>query len=141
MIHYFLENQPKEIIERAKTGKLSGPEFVGQGCTKSVGSDSYGYYVAEIPRPGRLAALVSADEKFVRSWTDGDMACAIPADTLVRNAVKTLNGRVCPDYDYIMKYGGKWYWCDIVDGEIKRRRGAHACLSWNGCFSYRDPSF
>ena len=140
MTHYFLENQTEDVRKRALEGKLIGPEFVGQGCTHSVGSDSYGYYVAEILKSGRLVALVAADEKFEKSWTDGSMVSVMPTDVVVKHAVFEP-GRLCRNYDYIMKYGKSWYWCDIVDGKIKRRNGSHARLSWNGVYGYRDPSF
>lgn len=139
MTHYFLENQPEDVRKRVLEGKLTGPEFVGQGCTRSVGSDSYGYYVAEILKPGKLVALISADEEYVTSWADGNMTCTLPADKLVKSAVAGSHPN--RNFDYIMKYGKRWYKCEIIGGEIVRRHGDHAGLSWNGSFSYRDPSF
>lgn len=138
MTHYFLENQVEDVRKRASDGKLAGPEFVGQGCTYRVGSDSYGYYVVEILKPARLVALIRADDEFITSWTDGSMKCSMPTDSAVKGAVS--GPAPCRDFDYIMRYGKDWYWCDIVDGKIIRRRGSHARLSWNGAFSYRDPS-
>lgn len=142
MTHYFLENQPEYVQKRALDGKLSGPEFVGQGCTYSVGSDSYGYYVAEILRSGRLVALVPADAEYATSWTAGDMTCTMPADKVVKAAVAGPS-RPNSEFKYVMKYGRKWYWCAVVDGEIRRCCGRHGCagLSWNGSFQYLDPSF
>ena len=139
MIHYFLENQVEDIRKRALEGKLTGPEFVGQGCTCRVGSDSYGYYVAEILKPGKLVALIMADDEYVTSWTDGDMTCTMPTDKLVKNAAAGPDGPN-PYFDYIMRYGKSWYRCQIINGKIARQRRSHAGLSWNGAFSYHDPS-
>ena len=141
MIHCFLENQSDTVKAVAKAGKLAGPEFVGQGCTQRVGSDSYGYYVAEILKPGRLVALVRAEDEFVNGWAAGDMTCSMPTDVMVKQAA--IGGNAASKYfDYVEKYGKKWYWCDVDPyGKIIRRRGNHAWLSWNGAFSYRDPSF
>ena len=140
MTHYFLENQTEDVRKRASEGKLTGPEFVGQGCTYRVGSDSYGYYVAEILKPGKLVALVQSDDEWVTSWMNGDMTCTMPTDKLVKDVVAGSNGPN-PCFEYIMRYGKSWYRCEIIGGEIVRRRGDHAGLSWNGSFSYRDPSF
>ena len=139
MTHYFLEIQSEDVRKRASEGKLTGPEFVGQGCTYRVGSDAYGYYVAEILEPGRLVALIGADDEYVTSWPDGNMVCTMPTDKLVKNAVV---GPAGPNsgFDYIMRYGKSWYRCRVIDGKITRQRGNHAGLSWNGAFSYRDPS-
>ena len=140
MTHYFLENQTEDVRKRASEGKLTGPEFVGQGCTRRVGSDSYGYYVAEILKPGKLVALIMADDEYITSWTAGDMICTMPTDKLVKNAVAGFNG-LNPDFDYFMRYGKGWYRCQIIDGKIVRQRRNRVGLSWNGAFSYRDPSF
>lgn len=121
-------------------GKLSGPEFVGQGCTHRAGSDSYGYFVAEIIKPGKLVALVESDDEWVTSWTDGSMTCSMPTDRLVKSAV-AAGSKPAEDREYVMRYGKKWYKCDVIDGKIVRRRGDGAGLSWNGAFSYRSPSF
>ena len=139
MIHYFLENQAEDVRKRASEGKLTGPEFVGQGCTHRVGSDSYGYYVAEILKPGKLVALIMADDEYVTSWTDGVMICTMPTDKLVKNAVAKPN-RPNPYFYYIMRYGKSWYKCQIIDGKIVRQHGNHAGSPPNGAFSYRDPS-
>lgn len=138
MTHYFLENQAEDVRKRASEGKLTGPEFVGQGCTHRVGSDSYGYYVAEILKPGKLVALVQSDDEWVTSWMNGDMICTMPTDLIVKSVA--TGPAPSSIFDYIMRYGKNWYWCYIADGEIIRQRGSHAGLSWNGAFSYRDPS-
>lgn len=139
MIHYFLENQPEGARKRANEKKLSGPEFVGQGCTYRSGSDLFGYYVAEILKPNRLVALVQSDDEWVTSWMDGDMTCSMPADAIIKSAA--AGPAPSREFDYIMRYGKKWYWCDVIDGKIVKRRGDHVGLSWNGAFSYRDSSF
>lgn len=138
MTHYFLENQPEDMQKRALDGKLSGPEFVGQGCTYRVGSDSYGYYVAEILKPGKLVAIVQSDDEWVTSWMDGYMTCSMPTDKLVKSAAAAQPAESC---EYVMRYGKNWYKCDVIDGKIIRRRGDRIGLSWNGAFSYRSSSF
>lgn len=124
--------------KRALDGKLSGPEFVGQGCTYRVGSDSYGYYVAEILKPGKLVAIVQSDDEWVTSWMDGYMTCSMPTDKLVKSAAAAQPAESC---EYVMRYGKNWYKCDVIDGKIIRRRGDRIGLSWNGAFSYRSSSF
>ena len=138
MTHYFLENQPEDTQKRALDGKLSGPEFVGQGCTYRVGSDSYGYFIAEIIKPGRLIAIVQSDDEWVTSWMDGHMTCSMPTDKLVKSAAAAQPAESC---EYVMRYGKNWYKCDVIDGKIIRRCGDRIGLSWNGAFSYRNPSF
>ena len=138
MTHYFLENQPEDTQKRALDGKLSGPEFVGQGCTYRVGSDSYGYFIAEIIKPGRLIAIVQSDDEWVTSWMDGHMTCSMPTDKLVKSAAAAQPAESC---EYVMRYGKNWYKCDVIDGKIIRRCGDRIGLSWNGAFSYCNPSF
>jgi len=139
-MHYFLENQSEEIRQKAEKREFTGPEFVGQGCTQQVGSDSYGYFVIEIIKPGRLAGLVRADSAFIGSWTEGSMTSKLPADAVFKTMASEPAGPHS-EFDYIGRYGKNWYWCDVIDGKIRRRRGSHARLSFNGAYSYRDPSF
>ena len=137
-MHYFLENQTEEIQKLAKERRLAGPVFVGQGCTQRCGSDSYGYFVAEILKPGRLVAIVCSESEFVNDWTDGSMTSRFPSETVVK--ASTSGDKYA--FDYIMKYGKSWYKCRVTQGgEIKRLPGVHCGLSWNGAFDYRDPSF
>ena len=117
---------------------MTGPEFVGQGCTYRIGSDSYGYYVAEILKPGKLVAIVQSDDEWVTSWMDGYMTCSMPTGKLVKSAAAAQPAESC---EYVMRYGKNWYKCDVIDGKIIRRHGDRIGLSWNGAFSYRSPSF
>lgn len=127
-----------EIQAAAKEGQLNGPVFVGQGCTRRCGSDSYGYFVAEILKPGRLAAVVNADSEFINDWTDGSMTSEFPSETVMKANISGDRRA----FEYIMKYGKGWYKCQVMpNGEIKRIPGAHCGLSFNGSYSYRDPSF
>ena len=140
MTHYFLENQPEGVQKRAKEHRLSGPEFVGQGCTHNVRSDSYGYYVVEIVKPGRVVALVVAECEWAKSWMEGRMTCSMPTDLLLKHAVSGMKTSSC--FEYMVRYGRSWYWGERTPGgEIKRMPRDKACLSWNGAYSYRDPSF
>lgn len=140
MKHYFLENQSEEIKNKAIEHKFTGPEFVGQGCTQRVGSDSYGYYVVHIVVPGKIVGLAYAESKFITSWTDGHMSCSIKFDEVLKSFIK-YGDKPNLDFIYIQKYGKKWYWCNVIDDKIIRSCGNCAYLSWNGAFSYRDPSF
>jgi hypothetical protein len=142
MMHYFIDQQPENIKKCINNKTLTGPEFIGQGCTERVGSDTYGYYVAEILKPNKIVALIAADAEYIKSWYDGSMECSLPTDKLLKYNIANPN-KLNKNFYYIMRYGKNWYWCDIdiINSKIIRRHGAHATLSWNGAFSYRDPSF
>ena len=140
MKHYFLENQPEYIKTAAQNYKLIGPEFVGQGCTEQCGSDSYGYYIVDILIPRKLVALVPAKSNFTVSYPDGHMTSEMPMDQILQNTVKYGNN-ICPDYDYIQRWGKKWYRCEIIHGQITRIKRSSIRLYWNGAHSYRDPHF
>ena len=43
--HYNLDKLDSELQKLAAENKLTGPCFVGQGLSKQVGSDCYGYYI------------------------------------------------------------------------------------------------
>lgn len=140
MRHFHLDGQPEEVKARAAADKLDGPEFVGQGCTHRCGSDSYGYYVAEIIRPGRLAALLAADE--IPEDDLGSFSTSFPAENAVELAAMGGTRRRYDPAEYVMRYGRHWYWCSVGEGgEIRRMPGRKVCLDWNGAYSYRDPSF
>ena len=143
MCHCFLEEQTDEVKRLAAERGFNSPVFVGQGCTYSVGSDSYGYYVVDIPRPGRLAAVTDADCEWATDWCAGDMTSSFPAVNVLKWRLAGSRPEDARLYgiEYVMKYGRRWYWCDVEGGKITRRLGDHAGLSWNGAFSHRDPSF
>lgn len=143
MVHHFLEEQPEKTRKLAAEGKLKGPVFVGQGCTKRCGSDSYGYYVAEIVEPNRLVGIVSADEEWVSDWFEGSMKCEFPSAAILKWKAMGSSDRDSP-VQYVMRYGKSWYRCERgMDGKLHRLKGryAHAGLSWNGAHSYRNPAF
>ena len=135
MTHYIPEDIDCKIGDLMQQGKLPGPMFVGQGLSKRVGSDCYGYYVTELKKTATgkpLVGIVNADSKFETSWTDGNMTCAMPADK-----TPTL---------WITTYGHckrnkklpKWYACDKTG---KRFPGRVVWFDWNGAYAYLDPSF
>lgn len=140
MCHCFLEEQTDEVKKLAAERRLKGPVFVGQGCTRRSGSDSYGYYVAEIVEPGRIVGIVNADEDWISDWYAGDMNCRFPSAKILKWEADGRRGGYSP-IEYIMRYGKSWYECERgADGKLRRMKGRHAGLSWNGAYSYRDPS-
>lgn len=133
--HYNLDKQPESIQKFANERKLPWPCFIGQGITKQSGSDSYGFYVVSMSKTksGKpLIGLAYADTKYVKSWTDGHQECSIDLSKAKARAYITTYGKD--------KWTGdsKWYYCD-KDGN--RDTDGRVRLDWNGCYSYRDPSF
>lgn len=126
--HYNLEDQTQEIQDLAKAGKLTGPMFIGQGCTQSVGSDCYGAYITAKKQIGKktIFGLVQADVVMHGHWSEGDQDCSMP------------EGRRALPSQWITKYGKNWYYCD-TNG--KRFPGDKCKYRFNGAYAYRDPSF
>lgn len=124
--HYNLSDQSEEIQELAELRKLTEPMFIGQGCTKSVGSDSYGAYITAKKRIGKktIFGLVRADMVMHGDWTEGTEDCSMPKNTIPSK--------------WITKYGKQWYYCD-ANG--KRFPGAKCEYRFNGAYAYRDPNF
>lgn len=112
----------------------TGPEFLGQGWTHRVGSDSYGGYVVEIkelPNGKTIYGLANADSVMETTWEEGTMTCTMP-----KGAIAT---------SWVIAYGKhkktglpKWWFCDANGA---RCLGRHCGFSWNGAYAYRDPSF
>lgn len=128
--HANLDKQPPEIQARAATGGLNGPYFVGQGLTRRVGSDSYGYYIVEISEDRKTVGLVPSDSFFANDWTGGAMVNQMPESFSL------------PDIEWITYWRNKWWRAEFNhQGELKRIPGAKACYSWNGAYDYLDPSF
>jgi len=129
MTHYWLDKQTLEIQEKARNGKLTGPEFIGQGCSEGVGSDCYGYYITWISEDRKTIGLVCADTSFEKDWTDGTQVCKMPERRLTD--------------EWAVKYGKKWYHASFDTNIMRpvRMKGAKWRLRFNGAFSYRDPSF
>ena len=84
-------------------------------------------------------AIVSSDAKFIKSWTDGNMVSEFPSEAVIK---AEISGNKKYLLEYIMRYGKKWYRCEVKpDGKIVRIPGAKCGLSFNGAHDYRDPSF
>ena len=113
--------------------KLTGPQFIGQGCCKHVGSDSYGYYIVEKKQIGKnktIWGLNSAKCHITSTWEDGSMTCTGPiswkAEIWIMSWGKNKNG------------SPKWWYCNS-DG--KRFNGCRCLMSFSGAHAYRNPSF
>lgn len=111
---------------------LDGPKFVGQGVSRRVGSDCYGYFITAEKKIGRktIWGLTSSCSRFVSDWAEGTMTSEWPGFGKAE--------------EWIAPYGRdkrtgrtKWWWCD-ADG--KRKNGMRAWLDWDGSYDYRDPS-
>jgi len=139
--HYLPANLPPSIKAKLDAGeRLSGPLFVGQGFTHSVGSDSYGGYVvsiATLPNRKPIVGLVSADSVMHGDWTEGtmdnsvDLAQAKPEQWITTYGKNKITG------------APKWWFCSAT-GDRKNPVGyriGKCGYSWNGAYSYRDPSF
>lgn len=134
--HYKLDEIDPEIRKLAEAGKLTGPCFIGQGLTYSVGSDCYGRYITteiknEIVRNGKVIkskvvyGIAHAKQVMHGDWTEGDMDCSLDWN----------------DYhvvEWITKYGKHWYFCDVNGNRYK---GDKCRYGWNGAYGYQDPSF
>lgn len=137
--HYFPKENAEELKMVAEASGFTGPSFVGQGLSKSVGSDCYGYYIVSLKklRNGKtLVGICSAKTQMHSTWEEGSEDCALPgdgddpsevkADCWIINSGKNKNG------------SPKWYYCNELG---KKFNGQHAYFRWNGSSAYRDPSF
>lgn len=134
--HYNLHLLCNDVLEQVKAHQLSGPTFIGQGITRSVGSDAYGSYIVAKKIVGRktIWGIASADAAFHADWTEGTMDCSID---LAKVDEKQLSWIVASGK--WKKTGAlKWWYCDA---QGKKYNGQKARFSWNGAYSYRDPSF
>lgn len=133
-LHYNLDKLSPELRKIAETGKLPWPCFVGQGCSCSIGSDCYGYYVTYVSKTAKgkpLIGLTRANEKMRTCWEEGSMDCSIDIDKAEPQTWITTFGKT--------KTGApKWWFCD-KDG--MRFNGQRCRYSWNGAHGYRSPSF
>lgn len=125
--HYNTESLSPELQKQVEDEKLAGPCFIGQGLSKRVGSDCYGYYVVASKKVGSktIWGIARANQVMHGDWTEGDMDCSID----MSNA---------EPYAWITKYGKRWYFCD-ANG--KRYAGEKCFYHWNGAFGYQDPNF
>ena len=129
MRHYNVDKQTAEIQQKVNENRLEGPEFIGQGCSYSPWTDTYGYYIVSISPDKKTVGLVHADSHFEKCWEDGNMVSEMPVNPAAD--------------EWAVKYGKKWYrgQFDRATGIVKRMPGQHWNLRWNGCYNYRDPSF
>ena len=129
MEHYFDSLNPVEFVQvksNLENGKAEDKIFVGQGVTHSVGSDSYGYYVAKVFN-NKFIALVSSKSNYITEWYAGNMESTRSDNWQDKNILH-----------YFKKYGKKWYY---ANAEGKRDLGASIGLCFYGAHDYRDPSF
>lgn len=143
MTHYFPSDRKAELEMIAEANGFTGPSFIGQGLTRSVGSDSYGHYIVEMKTVGKkpVIGIVGAASRFIKDWTDGSEVCSLPNDA--------DDPKMCKPTEWITTYGKlkdgspKWWYCD-ANGNRKNPSGWHrgkAHFGWNGASAYRNPSF
>ena len=139
MLHYFPEGRD-DLKLIAKANAFTGPVFVGQGLSKRVGSDEYGYYIVSIEKAKNgkpIVGIVDADSKFTTSCTEGSMTCCLPngktkPEECAATQWITISGKW-------KKTGApKWWYCDRNG---KKFNGRHASFGWNGAHEYQNPSF
>lgn len=123
--HYIPENLDPKVLALINDphARITEPLFEGQGCSKQVGSDCYGYYITKIVDP-KFIGLVHADEVMHSDWTEGSEDCSMPA-----NKTPSI---------WLKKFRGKWY---EASAEGQRFNGRHFRIGFNGAYAYRDPSF
>jgi hypothetical protein len=102
---------------------------VGCGATKSVGSDSYPLYVSEI-LPKNVIGMYTPKSQFddAHPWHGGTQV----VDAFDPNAKSMF---------YIKRRYGHWWEVESNGNPIRRFTGRYLRLSFNGAYSYRDPSF
>lgn len=136
MLHMFFDMEQKLRYEADREGfakTLDGPKFVGQGVSKRVGSDCYGYFITAEKKVGNktIWGLTSSADEYVTSWEEGTMKCDWPgfgkADVWIAPYGKDKRTGL-----------PKWWECD-ENG--KRFNGRRVWYDWTGACSYRDPSF
>lgn len=145
MTHYFPKDDDGTLKLAAESHSFTGPVFVGQGLTRGVGSDAYGFYIVSIEKAKNgkpIIGIVSAASEFITSWTDGSEVCSLPNGA--------TDPAKCKADQWITTYGKyketgapKWWYCD-KNGNRKNPSGWHrgkAHFGWNGASAYRDPSF
>jgi len=112
--------------------KLNGPSFIGQGCSKQVGSDCYAHYIVEKKQIGKktIWGMSNAKSRFEHSWTDGCQICDGPVSWKATEWI-TSWGKHEDD-------SPKWWFCD----ENGNRCHGHKCTySFRGAHAYQSPSF
>ena len=129
MLHYNVDKQTPEIQKQVADNTLTGPEFIGQGCSYSPLTDVYGYYIVSLSHDKKIVGLVDANTRFTTRWEDGNMTSKMPENQT-------------PD-EWAVKYGRKWYkgMFNKATGKVVRIPGRHWNLHWNGCYNYRSPEF
>lgn len=135
MLHMFFDMEQKLRYVADSKGfneSLTGPTFVGQGISRSVGSDCYGYFITAEKKIGNktIWGLTSSDDSYIKNCEDGTMKCGWPGLNRVDMWITS--------YGKDKRTGRpKWWECD-ENG--KRFNGRRMLFSWKGAYSYRDPS-
>jgi hypothetical protein len=103
--------------------------FPGAGATKSVGSDSYPYYVSEA-LPNGVIGMYHPSAKFddEHPWHGGSQV------------VDAYDPKAPSDF-YIKRRYGNWWEVERNGTPIRKFTGRYVRLHFNGAHSYRDPSF
>lgn len=137
-LHYNVEAQPDEVKQIITNGKLTVPMFVGQGMTRSCGSDCYGAYVVAKKTVGKkiVWGCAYANEVMHGDWTEGYMDCSIDIDHATPAFWITQSG-FWKNRDG-SRGRAKYYYCDEFG---KKHNGMKCEYSFNGARGYRDPSF
>ena len=102
---------------------------VGVGLTKSVGSDSYGYYVSEV-LPNGVYGIYSPKAQFTdkNPYYGGEME----TDAFDPNHKSDF---------YIKRSYGHWWIVHPNGKRISRLSGKYRGISFGRAHNYRDPSF
>lgn len=119
--------------------KLNGqPAFIGQGGSKSVGSDRYGYFLVEkktLSNGKTIWGYSSAKVHMLTDWTEGTEVCEGPCSWKAKQWIIARGFK---------KYRGKklnvpqWWHCDENGNRIA---GSKCDIDWSGAKSWKDPNF
>ena len=129
-----LEYMKDENAFNQKLRAADGPTFIGQGGSKSSGSDCYGYYWVEKKelKNGKVIwGYASAKSHFAGHWTEGTEVCDGPYEWKAEGWMTTWG-----------KYkDGKPKWWECDENGKRFKPGRKCRVSWTGAHAYRDPSF
>lgn len=115
-----------KIREKARTREQMFEGLkVGGAMSYSCGSDSYGYWIAEVDAEKNILGVYHPRTKFEHCWQDGTMI----AEAFCPTTKPT---------QYFTAYRGKWY---VIDPITKNRNYHEQLYPTEKPRFYRDPSF
>lgn len=115
------------MLHRKKTkSEMFENVVVGKAMSEQVGSDSYGYWIAEADETTGIVGLYRPESRFTKCWQDGSMT-AEPFDPKQKANL------------YYIAYRGNWYAYDKATKARSCYKTRLYVTDVPRC--YRDPSF